>query len=118
MDKLYTKMLMRSAGAGAIAGVTVTAASGVEIALWDLAGRLLRRLSAICSAAGSATAFASTARCRRCAIPRICSTGGIRSERPDRKSQAGPLSSSRETAYRPQPIRSTGNPAMTLTPAI
>jgi L-alanine-DL-glutamate epimerase-like enolase superfamily enzyme len=34
-------MLMRSAGQGAIAGVTVTAASGVEIALWDLAGRLL-----------------------------------------------------------------------------
>jgi len=41
IDKLYTKMLMRSAGAGAIAGVTVTAASGVEIALWDLAGRIL-----------------------------------------------------------------------------
>ncbi len=41
VDKLYTKMLMRSAGAGAIAGVTVTAASGIEIALWDLAGRLL-----------------------------------------------------------------------------
>jgi L-alanine-DL-glutamate epimerase-like enolase superfamily enzyme len=42
VDKLYTKMLMRSAGAGALAGVTVTAASGVEIALWDLAGRLLK----------------------------------------------------------------------------
>jgi L-alanine-DL-glutamate epimerase-like enolase superfamily enzyme len=42
VDKLYTKMLMRSAGVGAIAGVTVTAASGVEIALWDLAGRLLQ----------------------------------------------------------------------------
>ncbi len=41
VDKLYTKMLMRSAGQGAIGGVTVTAASGVEIALWDLAGRLL-----------------------------------------------------------------------------
>lgn len=41
VDKLYTKMLMESAGAGAIAGVTVTAASGIEIALWDLAGRLL-----------------------------------------------------------------------------
>src|SRR5690242_18218505 len=41
VDKLYTKMLMRSAGAGAIAGVTMTAASGIEIALWDLAGRLL-----------------------------------------------------------------------------
>ena len=35
-------MLMESAGAGAIAGVTVTAASGIEIALWDLAGRILQ----------------------------------------------------------------------------
>ena len=42
VDKLYTKMLMESAGAGAIAGVTVSAASGIEIALWDLAGRLLQ----------------------------------------------------------------------------
>jgi L-alanine-DL-glutamate epimerase-like enolase superfamily enzyme len=42
VDKLYTKMLMQSAGAGAIAGVTVSAASGVEIALWDLAGRILQ----------------------------------------------------------------------------
>ena len=42
VDKLYTKMLMESAGAGAIAGVTVTAASGIEIALWDLAGRILQ----------------------------------------------------------------------------
>jgi L-alanine-DL-glutamate epimerase-like enolase superfamily enzyme len=40
--KLYVKMLMRSAGAGAIAGVTVTAASGIEIALWDLAGKILQ----------------------------------------------------------------------------
>ena len=41
VDKLYTKMLMMSAGAGAIGGVTMTAASGIEIALWDLVGRLL-----------------------------------------------------------------------------
>jgi L-alanine-DL-glutamate epimerase-like enolase superfamily enzyme len=41
VDKLYTKMLMLSAGAGAQAGVTMTAASGIEIALWDLAGRIL-----------------------------------------------------------------------------
>ena len=41
VDKLYTKMLMESAGAGAIGGVTVTAASGIEIALWDLCGRIL-----------------------------------------------------------------------------
>jgi len=42
VDKLYTKMLMQSAGAGAIGGATVSAASGVEIALWDLCGRLLQ----------------------------------------------------------------------------
>ena len=41
VDKLYTKMLMLSAGAGAQGGVTMTAASGIEIALWDLAGRIL-----------------------------------------------------------------------------
>lgn len=41
VDKLYTKMLMESAGAGAIGGVTITAASGIEIALWDLAGHIL-----------------------------------------------------------------------------
>jgi L-alanine-DL-glutamate epimerase-like enolase superfamily enzyme len=41
VDKLYTKMLMQSAGAGAIGGVTITAASGIEIALWDLCGRIL-----------------------------------------------------------------------------
>jgi L-alanine-DL-glutamate epimerase-like enolase superfamily enzyme len=42
VDKLYTKMLVLSAGAGAQAGVTMTAASGIEIALWDLAGRILQ----------------------------------------------------------------------------
>jgi L-alanine-DL-glutamate epimerase-like enolase superfamily enzyme len=42
VDKLYTKMLMDSAGAGAIGGATVSAASGIEIALWDLAGRILQ----------------------------------------------------------------------------
>ena len=41
VDKLYTKILMQSAGAGAIAGVTVSAASGIELALWDLCGRIL-----------------------------------------------------------------------------
>src|SRR3954464_3481722 len=31
VEKLYTWMLLKSAGAGAIGGVTVTAASGIEI---------------------------------------------------------------------------------------
>lgn len=39
--KLYTKCLLFNGGYGAIAGVTVQAASGLEIALWDLAGRLI-----------------------------------------------------------------------------
>lgn len=41
IDRLYTKMVERSSGAGSLAGVTVTAISGVEIALWDLAGKIL-----------------------------------------------------------------------------
>ncbi len=41
VDRLYTWMLMRVAGQGAIGGLTVTAASGIEIALWDLAGKIL-----------------------------------------------------------------------------
>ncbi|MCC6366802.1 MAG: mandelate racemase/muconate lactonizing enzyme family protein [Bryobacterales bacterium] len=41
VDKLYTRMIMMSAGAGTQSGVAVTAASGIEIALWDLAGRIL-----------------------------------------------------------------------------
>src|SRR3984957_4916049 len=41
IDPLYTQMILRTGGAGAIGGVTVTAISGVEIALWDLAGKLL-----------------------------------------------------------------------------
>ncbi|HEU0095628.1 MAG TPA: hypothetical protein VFQ52_04185, partial [Rhizomicrobium sp.] len=39
--KLFTKLLLLNGGYGAIGGVTVTAASGIEIALWDLAGKLL-----------------------------------------------------------------------------
>jgi len=42
VDRLYKKMLLRSGGYGAIGGVTITAASGIEIALWDLAGRILQ----------------------------------------------------------------------------
>jgi L-alanine-DL-glutamate epimerase-like enolase superfamily enzyme len=41
IEPLCTKMMKSTGGAGAIAGVTVTAISGVEIALWDLAGKIL-----------------------------------------------------------------------------
>lgn len=41
IEPLYTKMLRLTSGNGSQAGVTVTAVSGVEIALWDLAGKIL-----------------------------------------------------------------------------
>src|SRR5579859_474345 len=41
IEPLLTRMTMLTGGAGATGGVTVTAISGVEIALWDLAGKLL-----------------------------------------------------------------------------
>lgn len=41
VDRHYHTMLRKWAGAGGIGGATVTAASGVEIALWDLAGKIL-----------------------------------------------------------------------------
>ena len=69
VDKLYTKMLMQSAGAGAIAGVTMTAASGIEIALVGPGGPDPRNACrATCWAAGSATGSVSIARCRRSSI--------------------------------------------------
>ena len=40
--KLYTKLLFLNGGYGATGGLTLHAASGIEIALWDLAGRLLQ----------------------------------------------------------------------------
>jgi L-alanine-DL-glutamate epimerase-like enolase superfamily enzyme len=40
--KLYTKLLFLNGGYGATGGLTYHAASGIEIALWDLAGRLLQ----------------------------------------------------------------------------
>ena len=41
IEPLYTRMVRSTAGSGSEAGVTVTAISGVEIALWDLAGKIL-----------------------------------------------------------------------------
>lgn len=41
IDRLYTKMITRAGGAGSTAGTVVSAISGVEIALWDLAGKIL-----------------------------------------------------------------------------
>src|ERR1044072_85228 len=40
--KLYTKLLFLNGGYGAQGGITMHSASGIEIALWDLAGRLLQ----------------------------------------------------------------------------
>jgi L-alanine-DL-glutamate epimerase-like enolase superfamily enzyme len=41
IGKLYEQMIRGMSGAGSIAGATVTAISGVELALWDLVGRKL-----------------------------------------------------------------------------
>ena len=41
VDRLYTKMVSRTGGSGSAAGTTVTAISGMEIALWDTAGKIL-----------------------------------------------------------------------------
>jgi L-alanine-DL-glutamate epimerase-like enolase superfamily enzyme len=41
IGKLYEKMIRGMSGAGSLAGATVTAISGVELALWDLVGRKL-----------------------------------------------------------------------------
>ncbi len=41
IEPLCTKMSRSTGGAGSEAGVTVTAITGVEIALWDLAGKIL-----------------------------------------------------------------------------
>lgn len=41
VGKLYEKMIRRMSGAGSLAGATVTAISGIELALWDLVARSL-----------------------------------------------------------------------------
>lgn len=42
VGKLYEKMIRNMSGAGSIAGATVTAISGIELALWDLVARALK----------------------------------------------------------------------------
>ncbi|PSQ17509.1 enolase [Halobacteriales archaeon QS_8_69_26] len=41
IDRLYEHLVQRTSGEGSLAGVTVTAISGIEVALHDLAGKLL-----------------------------------------------------------------------------
>jgi L-alanine-DL-glutamate epimerase-like enolase superfamily enzyme len=41
IGKLYDMMIRCLSGEGSLAGATVTAISGIEIALWDLVGRAL-----------------------------------------------------------------------------
>jgi gluconate/galactonate dehydratase len=41
IDRLYEHLIQKMSGEGSIAGVTVTAISGVEVALHDLAGKIL-----------------------------------------------------------------------------
>lgn len=41
VERLFRRMIQETSGHGGTTGKVVTAASGIEIALWDLAGRLL-----------------------------------------------------------------------------
>ena len=118
VDKLYTKMLMESAGAGAIAGVTVTAASGIEIALWDLAGRILQ--TPACNLLGGR--FRDRVRFYRTmpAVERPEDPAGVArtgAQAPRRRSSAGRRSSSRATAFRRRPIPTTRSRVTIAIPA-
>ena len=116
VDKLYTKMLMQSAGAGAIGGVTVTAASGIEIALWDLCGRILE--TPVCNLLGGR--FRDRVRFYR--TMQASSNVTIRSWRAksldarSRKIGAGRRSNFRATAFRATPTRNSRSRATTPTP--
>ena len=117
VDKLYTKMLMQSAGAGAIGGVTVSAASGIEIALWDLCGRILQTPS--CNLLGGR--FRDRIRFYRTlqavAAWRTRPPGAPRLRRRAPRNGAGPPSNSRATACPLKPIPVSTSPATTRTPA-
>lgn len=118
VDKLYAKMLMQSAGAGAIAGVTVTAASGIEIALWDLCGRILQ--TPVCNLLGGR--FRDRVRFYRTmqAVEKPEDPGAWRAQVEEAraaKSGAGRRSSFRATACRPGPIPRSASRATIPTPA-
>ena len=65
VDMLFEKMRRGKLFDGAMAGATVTAMTGIEIALWDLAGKGSACRSTSSSAASSATPSASTATATR-----------------------------------------------------
>ena len=113
VDRLYTKMLRDSAGAGAIGGVTVTAASGIEIALWDLAGRILQ--TPVCNLLGGR--FRDRVRFYRTTqVPKqhpedLASWRELVQRSQSREAGAGLRSSSRATAFRARSILSIKSPA-------
>ena len=100
VDKLYTKMLMESAGAGAIGGVTITAAAGIEIALWDLCGRILE--TPVCNLLGGR--FRDKVRFYRTmgvvTTSKIPPPGATKCTKPKLRNGAGLPSNSRATASR------------------
>src|SRR5437879_9422884 len=89
-----------SGGAGAIGGITITAASGIEIALWDLAGRILQ--TPVCNLLGGR--FRDRVRFYRTlqAPPYIPPKSPLGATRPPKQkattSMASPPSNSKETA--------------------
>lgn len=119
VDKLYTKILMRNAGAGAIGGVTVEAASGVEIALWDLAGRILETptVNLLGGRFRDRVRFYRTTNFPS-STSKIPRRGAIWCIRCAPSGGAGPRSSFRAMAFRARSIPSIGNPGTIRTSGI
>ena len=104
-------MLDAERRSGAIAGVTVTAASGIEIALWDLRRRAAQtRLRSTCSGGRfrDRVRFYRTLQVVKNVEDMSQWKDQVRRRAP--KSWAGPRSSSRATACRPPPIREYKEP--------
>ncbi len=76
IDRLTEHLVQKMSGEGSIGGVTVTAISGIEVALHDLAGKILEVPPTSCWAASTATRCGSTetATPRRKPIPRPAPT--------------------------------------------